>query len=212
MKIAVSVLDCVDRLESIDRLNSTNISYIHIDVMDGNFVVKSTFRDIGEIRKIGQLSRFPLDIHFMESSPIEYINQLENMNIEFITVHLEIDKDIREIVKKIHELGYKAGLAIKPGTDISKVYEYFDIIDIVLIMSVEPGMGGQKFMDITVNRVQQLKQSILEFGKNILIEVDGGINNETIKKLQGVDISVVGSYIVKSDNYNERIESLFKNI
>lgn len=206
MKIAASILDCKDRINSVIELNRTNISYIHIDVMDGKFVPSIQFDNMGEIRGINLVTKYPMDVHLMMDNPISYINELGNMNIEFITIHLEIDKDLKEIFKSIKDLGYKVGLSIKPNTNIKDIEPYLDDIDMVLVMSVEPGLGGQSFIESTVDRIKELKELI--GNRNILIEVDGGINNETITKLEDVDIAVVGSYIVKSDNYYKSVEEL----
>ena len=206
MKIAASILDCKDRVNGVLELNKTNISYIHIDVMDGKFVSNVEFDNIDEIKGINTVTKYPMDVHLMVDNPLDYINQLGNMNIEFITIHLEIDKDKKDIFKNIRELGYKVGLSIKPNTSIKEIESYLDDIDMVLVMSVEPGLGGQSFINSTVDRIKELKELI--GNRNILIEVDGGINNETIVKLDGVDIAVVGSYITKSDNYNNRVEEL----
>lgn len=209
MKIAVSVLDCKDRVKGVLELNRTNTSYIHIDVMDGKFVPSVQFDNMGEIREINKVSKYPMDVHLMMENPDCYIRELDNMNIEFITIHLEIDKDKKEIFKSIRMLGYKVGLSIKPNTKVSEIIPYLDDIDMVLVMSVEPGLGGQSFIEGTVDKIRELKELIGD--RNILIEVDGGINNETIQKLGGVDIAVVGSYIVRGDNYYERIEELLKS-
>lgn len=208
MKISTSILDCKDRLEGVRRLNETSTGYIHIDAMDGEFVPGIQFQDIEEIRKINQTTEKKLDVHLMMANPKSYIEKLARMNIEFVTIHLEINGDKQEIFSKIRELGYKVGLSIKPGTDIKEIEAYLKDVDLVLVMSVEPGLGGQKFMDATIARVQELKSMIREQQLDVLIEVDGGINNENITQLNEVDIAVVGSYIVKSDNYQERIDSL----
>lgn len=208
MKIAASILDCKDRINSVIELNRTNISYVHIDVMDGKFVPSVHFDNIGEIRGINLVSKYPMDVHLMMDNPIEYIKELGNMNIEFITIHLEIDKDKKEIFKSIKDLGYKVGLSIKPNTNVKDIEPYLDDIDMVLVMSVEPGLGGQSFIESTVDRIKELKELI--GSRNILIEVDGGINSETITKLEDVDIAVVGSYIMKSDNYYRRVQELLE--
>lgn len=208
MKISTSILDCQDRLKGVSKLNGTSTSYIHIDAMDGKFVPGLQFQDIEEVIKINQVAEKKLDVHLMMADPSAYIKELDNMNIEFITIHLEIDKDIKEIFSQIRGFGYKVGLSIKPGTDVKEVEPYLNDVDLVLVMSVEPGLGGQKFMDSTVKRISQLKELIDKSGRDVVIEVDGGINDETILKLDGADIAVVGSYIVKSDNYQERIDSL----
>lgn len=209
MKIAVSVLDCLSRVDSTKQLNNVDVDYIHVDVMDGNFVPKVSFDNIEEFVDIDNVSKYPLDVHLMVDNPSEYIFKLRDLNnIEYITFHLEIDRDIDNVITLIKESGCKVGISIKPGTDIEKLEPYLDDIDLVLVMSVEPGMGGQKFMDETVERLSELRTLISKIDRDIMIEVDGGVNDETIKNLIGVDIAVVGSYITKSGDYKERIDNL----
>lgn len=212
MKISASILDCTNKINSVLELNRTNINYIHIDVMDGNFVPNTSFEDMGVIRGINLVTKYKMDVHLMVDNPIDYINNLSNMNIEFITIHQEIKKDKRKIIKRIKELGYKVGISIKPNTNINELKPYLNDIDMVLLMSVEPGMGGQSFIENTTTKIKELKNLIKETNKDILIEVDGGINNETISKIKDIDIAVVGSYITKSDNYYKQVEELIKNI
>ena len=208
MKISTSILSSDNRILTVEKLNRTHTSYIHVDVMDGDFVPDKQFYYIGEIKGINTISKYPLDIHLMVNDPAFYLNQLHEMNIEFVTFHVEIGnkKSNDKIIEQIHGLGYKVGLAIKPNTDVSVLEEYLDEIDMILIMSVEPGKGGQKFIHSTVDKIKEVKK--LMGDRNILTEVDGGINNETIDMVKDVDIAVVGSYITSSDNYYERIEYL----
>lgn len=208
MKIAASILDCDNRVEGVKKLNKTDISYIHIDVMDGNFVSRIQFSDIDEIKKINSVSKYPLDIHLMVDNPDLYIKSLSNMNIGYVTVHFEINKDLDDVFEQIRALGYKVGLSVKPSTDLKEIKPYLGMIDLVLLMSVEPGMGGQSFINNTVDKIKELKTLITSSDSNVLIEVDGGINKDTITKVRDVDISVVGSYIVGSDNYKTRVEEL----
>ncbi len=208
MKISTSILNAKNRIESIVKLNRTNTSYIHVDVMDGKFVKDTQFNKIKEISSLNIVSTYPLDIHLMVENPIKYIKELSNMNIEYITFHIEVDKDINKIISSIKDLGYKVGLAIKPNTDINKLKKYLDAIDLILVMSVEPGKGGQPFLDTTPNRIKEIKELIKD--KNILIEVDGGINEDTINMIKDIDIAVAGSYIINSDNYYRKIEKLLK--
>lgn len=210
MKISASILDCKDKINSVLELNRTNINYIHIDVMDGKFVPNTSFEDMGVIRGINMVTKYKMDVHLMVDNPLEYINNLNNMNIEYITIHLEIDKNIEYLITKIKELGYKVGLSIKPNTSVIDLKPYLNNIDMVLLMSVEPGMGGQSFIENTTTKIKELKELIKETNKDILIEVDGGINNETISKIKDIDIAVVGSYITKSDNYYKQVEELLK--
>lgn len=208
MKIAVSVLDCDDKLEGVKKLNRAAINYIHVDVMDGEFVARKCFVNMNEVREISEVSECPLDVHLMVKEPNLYIEKLGNLDIAFVTIHLEIKEDLNCIIDNIHKMGYKAGISIKPDTNIEDLVPYLAVVDMILVMSVEPGMGGQKFIESTVERIEEITNLIAESGRDILIEVDGGINDVTVKKIADVDIAVVGSYVVKSDDYKGRVEKL----
>ena len=200
MKISVSILNSEDKKEMIKTLNNTNISYIHMDVMDGQFVPQRTL-SYPELQELSGISTKKLDIHLMMDSPEEYIDNIEN-----ITIHLEIDKDIKEILSKIKSLGFKRGLSIKPNTDINKLVPYLDDIDLILVMTVEPGLGGQQFLESSTKRLKEIKELIGT--RDILLEVDGGINNNTINLVKDANIAVVGSYITKSTDPVSQINSL----
>lgn len=205
MELSVSILNAKDKIEMINLLNKTDISYIHLDVMDGNFVSQKSL-PLEEIIELSKVSDKKLDVHLMMDNPLENIEKIKDLdNIEYITIHLEIDKDIKNILKKIKDYGYKTGLSIKPNTDIKELLPYLDYLDLVLLMTVEPGLGGQQFMIKSVERLKRLKQIVNE---NIKIEVDGGINNITIKEVRESDIAVVGSYITTSENPIDKINSL----
>ena len=206
MRLSVSILNSKDKINMIKTLNNTKISYIHMDVMDGLFVSQKSLPS-DEIIKISPFSSKSLDIHLMVENPMYYIERIKELpNIDNITIHLEINKDIKNILNKIKEYGFKGSLAIKPNTDINLLVPYLDIIDRILIMTVEPGLGGQPFLENSPNRIKEIKKLIKD--KNIELEVDGGINNQTINKVKDVDISVVGSYITTSDNPVQRINDL----
>ncbi len=211
MKVSASLLSAEDRKKSVLKLNKTGVSYIHIDVMDGNFVPNIQFLDMNEIMELARISKYPLDVHLMVDNPLEYIDLFREMNIWGITFHLEVEQDILEIVSKIRGMGYRVGISIKPNTDVKKVVPYLKDIDLVLVMSVEPGYGGQSFLIDTVSRVQELKQMIEQNCYAVQIEVDGGINDVTIRELENVDIAVVGSYITGSDNYHDRVCRLLED-
>ena len=206
MKLSISILNAKDKSEIINKLNNIDIDYIHLDVMDGKFVPPKTL-SIEEIINLSKLSNNKMDIHLMVNNPIKYIESIKDLNnIEYITVHEELDRDIKEILTKIRSYGIKAGLSIKPNTSIDKLLPYLDYIDLILIMTVEPGYGGQSFIEESIDKVKKVKQLISD--RNIKIEVDGGINNNTIKLVDSADIAVVGTYITNSDNIIERINSL----
>ena len=204
MKIATSILNAKDRKESIIKLNNTNTDYIHIDVMDNIFVPNYQL-PIKEVNELISVTQKKFDIHLMVENPLTYIKELNSQNIDSITFHIEINKDINELIKIIKEKNIKVGLAIKPNTKINTLDNYLDKVDKILVMSVEPGFGGQKFIQNTPSRIKEIKNK----NNSILIEVDGGINNETIKDIKNVaDIAVVGSYITNKEDYNEAINSL----
>ena len=209
MKLSTSILSSEDRIKSVLELNHTKTSYIHIDVMDGKFVSNVQFDTFEKVHSVSLVTQKPLDIHLMVDNPIEYIIQYKDMNIEFISFHIEIKKNIKDVIDKIHEFGYKACIAIKPDTDIMKLEKYLDDFDMILVMSVEPGRGGQKFISSTVDKIKDVKKLIGD--RDILVEVDGGINDETIGLVQDVDIVVSGSYIINSDNYYVKVDNLLKN-
>ena len=187
--ISVSILSVKDNYkDSIQKINNTNCEYLHLDIMDNTFT-KSTSFTYEESREISKLNTKKLDVHLMSENLDEVV-----------------DKYIKYI-RKIKKNNIKASLAISPDTPVSEIFEYLDMIDTVLVMSVEPGKGGQKFIEKTIDKLKSLSK--LKSNYNFLIEVDGGINNETIKYVKEyVDIAVSGSYIVKSDNYQDKINEL----
>lgn len=206
MELSVSILNSENKKEMVKILNNTDISYIHIDVMDGKFVSQKTL-PYQELIDISKETNKKLDIHLMMEDPEEYIDNIKEIkNIDTITIHLEINKDIKQILTKIKKLGIKRGLSIKPNTKIESLIPFLEDIDLILIMTVEPGLGGQPFLEESTTRIKQIKDLVKD--KNILLEVDGGINNNTIDKVKEVDIAVVGSYITKSDDPINQIKSL----
>ena len=209
MKISVSILDAVDRYEAVSHLNGSDIDYFHIDIMEGQFVPNIQFQDMKELQKISQMSRFPLQIHLMVNDVLKYLSKLSHLNIESVSFHLEDQDNIESLIQAVRGLGYRVGIAICNETDISLLLPYLDKIDMVLFMSVVPGRGGQSFIKNTSKRIADLKDYIKKNHLSVVIEVDGGINNETIAFVKDADVVVVGSYIIKSDDYNARIQSLF---
>jgi len=204
IKISPSILSSTNRIDSTIKLNNTNADYLHIDVMDGRFVNNNQF-SLKEILEIEQISKKKLDVHLMVEDPEEYIDNLNNKFIEYITFHIEINKDVDKLIHKIKSLNYKVGISIKPNTDVSELISYLNKIDLVLIMSVEPGFGGQEFIPATLDKATEIRK----INPNITIEIDGGIKDTNIDiAKQYVDIAVVGSYIINNNNYNEAINNL----
>ena len=202
IKVSTSILTCNNRIQATEELNKTNTDYIHIDYMDGIFVDNKEFT-IEEIKTLSKISTKKLDIHIMAENPEPIIQELKDLNIEYITIHYEINKPLNKIINLIHNQGYKCGISIKPKTNPKNIIKYLKKIDLVLIMSVEPGKGGQKFIPDVLNKIKELKQN------NLIIEIDGGINDTNIEELKNiVDIVVVGSYITNSSDYNKQINNL----
>lgn len=206
MKISASFLSIKDNLkENIDLLTKCDIDYLHLDIMDGIFVKNKTW-DISEIKNLINYNK-PLDVHLMVSDVYKYVDEYKDLNPEFITFHYEVDLDIMDIINYIKKYNIKVGLSIKPNTKVDEIIPYLPYLDLILVMSVEPGEGGQKFIIDSVDKIKKLK----ELKGNYVIEVDGGINDSTIKYVSDADIVVVGSYIT-SGNYEERIKNLKEKI
>lgn len=209
MEISVSILNSSDRVSDVKKLNNTSCDYIHIDVMDGVFVPPLEF-SISEVMAIINNSNKKIDIHLMCDNPISYVRELVGYDIHNITIHREISNDINEVIEVIKKHNIKVGMSIKPNTDIKEIMDYLDYLDLILIMSVEPGYGGQSFIMSSLDKVRELRRIINDRNLDIKIEIDGGVKDTNIALIKdaGVDISVVGSYITKSDNFEECIEKL----
>ena len=207
MKIAASFLDIKGPIqEEVTKLSNLEVDYLHLDVMDGIFVENKTFT-YEEFSNITKYSSKPKDVHLMVSDVKRYIDQFANLNPEFITFHFEAASEVSGVINYIHEKGIKVGLSIKPSTDVSEIVDYLKFIDLVLVMSVEPGRGGQSFIEESITKIEQLYNLREKQDYNYVIEVDGGINDNTIKLCNKADIAVVGSYITKQD-YAEAIRNL----
>lgn len=216
VEISTSILS-VKKEESIKKfydLEVAHTDYFHIDVMDGKFVENNTEEIMEEYtNQIKQISNIPLDVHLMVEDVASYIEEYIPFSPNRITFHYEACKDKEEVFKYINMIkdeGIKVGLSIKPDTKVEDIYEFLPFIHMVLIMTVEPGKGGQALIPETLEKVKELKQYINENDIEIDIEADGGINKETIKVVEnaGVDIAVVGSAIIKSDDYTKTIKEL----
>ncbi|MEF2689835.1 MAG: ribulose-phosphate 3-epimerase [Bacilli bacterium] len=207
-KVSASILSVNDLDDTIKELNTLDIDYIHLDIMDGNFVPNTSFT-YDQIKKIIEVSEKPFDVHLMVRDVEDYIYHYAMLNTEYITFHYEVLKDLK-IIKKIKNYGIKCGISVKPSTDIELIYELLPYIDMVLIMSVEPGRGGQKFIDNSLNKIKKLKDYIKKNNLNVIISVDGGINNNTgvncVKN--GADMLVVGSALINSNDKENFIKEL----
>ena len=208
MKVAVSYLSSKNIIEDLRKLNVTDVDYIHVDVMDGKFVKNKTM-SFSELKEIHRYTSKRLDVHLMVKKPLKYIDDYATLNTEFITIHIE-NKYVDKSLELIDSYGIKKGLSIKPNTPLDTLEPYLDKIDLILVMSVEPGKGGQEFIESTIDKIKGLKKKLKEHNSKALISVDGGINDVVAKKLKDVDILVSGSYILSNSNYQEQINNLRK--
>lgn len=207
MKVSASFLSCKNPAVDLKKLNDTDVDFIHVDVMDGKFVKKKTM-PFREMRNIYKYTDKRLDVHLMVKNPDKYIPLYAELNTEYITIHVEIGQDIDKMIKLIKKYGIKAGLAISPNTPVSDLVPYLPIIDLILVMSVEPGLGGQEFISSTKEKLKEVRTLLKEYKKSAVINVDGGVNDNTVSKCRDADIVTSGSYIVLSDNFQESIDKL----
>lgn len=206
MEISGSILSMKEKTNHIvDEFYNSGIDYIHIDVMDGLFVTNKSLEMIETKELTNQNQK--LDVHLMVEDVKKYIDDYVKLNPEYITFHLEATNDILPFINLIKENNIKVGLSIKPNTDINLIVPYLKYLDLVLVMSVEPGKGGQEFINSTLERIDFLDNYRKENNLNFKIEVDGGINDTTIKLLDKIDIAVVGSFITNG-NYKEQVLKL----
>ncbi|MBQ3307158.1 MAG: ribulose-phosphate 3-epimerase [Bacilli bacterium] len=207
MKVSASFLSSKDIPKDLVQLDHTDIDYIHVDIMDGKFVSNKTM-PFHEMRHVGDYTSKRLDVHLMVEEPSKYIPLYAELNTEYITFHVEVLEDIEANLDLIHHYSIKSGLAIKPDTKISSLVPYLPFIDMILVMSVEPGEGGQSFIRNTEKKLQEVRDLVESYHFPIIINVDGGVNSETVKYCSDADMVVAGSFITSSDDFQEKITSL----
>lgn len=211
MKVGVSFISSDYDLETtISKIEESSADYIHVDMMDGIFVENSNFT-VQDLKKMFKNTKKKLDVHMMVCSPNKYVKDFAKMpNVEYLTLHCESHRRPIDVINMIRHTPLKVGLAINPETKVSHIVPLLNHLDQVLVMSVKPGKGGQKFMEEILYKIETLKELREQNGYHYVINVDGGINEETAKlvKEAGADMVVSGSYVCKSDDYNQRIESV----
>ncbi len=193
-------------------LSINEAKWLHFDVMDGHFVSNKTY-DHTMVKTINEYSNQVFDCHLMIENPEQYVDDYIQNHADYITFHYEATNDSKSLIHYIKSKGVKAGISIKPDTKVEVLDDLLSDLDLILIMSVEPGKGGQKFIENSLNKIDYLNQKRNEFNYTYLIEVDGGINFETAKKVKdvGCDVCVVGSFIFNQTNRNELIKA-FENV
>ena len=211
MLIAPSLLSCdFSRFgEEIARMDKAGADFMHLDIMDAHFVPNLTF-GAPVIKFVREYSEKPFDVHLMISEPLKYIEDFSKAGADIITFHIESDSPVQETIDKIKSFGIKPGLVIKPGTPVESVFPYLSDLYMVLVMTVEPGFGGQSFMADMMPKVEALKAKREELSLDFLIEADGGIADNTIAiaAKAGVDVAVAGTAVFKAENAEEKIKEL----
>lgn len=211
--IAPSILSAdFSRLkQELASVEAAGADYIHIDVMDGHFVPNIT---IGPfiVEAIKRSTKVPLDVHLMIERPEDYIKSFRSAGADIITIHAEATVHLHRLVQSIKEEGAKAGVSINPGTPLKAIEEVLDCIDLVLIMSVNPGFGGQQFIPHSIEKIKKLRKMLDERGLKAILEVDGGVKVSNIKKVSmaGADMFVAGSAVFGSADYKKTIEAMRK--
>lgn len=206
MKLAPSLLSAnfYNLEKDLEILRSENIKYLHLDVMDGIFVPNISF-GIPVIKKLKEFAKdFIFDTHLMITKPERYLKEFKDAGADILTIHMEASDKYIDTLKKIKEMGMQSGLSVNPETDIEKIKDALPYCDLVLVMSVHPGFGGQKFIEETLNKVSWLKSEKEKNGYKYIIEIDGGINKDNIKKVSdtGAELIVAGNAVFKNDIKN----------
>jgi len=209
--IAPSILaaDFSNLQRDIEMINKSQADWFHIDVMDGVFVPNISF-GMPVISAIKKHAKKPMDVHLMIVEPDKFISEFKKAGADILTVHYEVCQNLHRTIQAIHNEGMKAGVSLNPHTPISVLEDVIQDLDLVLVMSVNPGFGGQSFIENTYKKIIQLRDLIDKSGSKALIEVDGGVNDQNMPKLvaAGADVLVAGSFVFKSDDPTETIKNL----
>lgn len=211
MKVSPSLLSAnfANLLPELEMINRSNADYLHLDVMDGVFVPNISF-GFPVMKAVSKVCTKPLDVHLMIVEPDKWISQVRDLGAEIMNVHQEACPHLHSVVQRIHNAGMKAGVTINPATPVATLVDIVEDVDLILIMSVNPGFGGQPFIEHSVKKVRELRALIDSTDSQALIEVDGGVNDRTGALLAeaGADILVAGSYVFGAENPEAAIDSL----
>ena len=211
IKIAPSILSADFSMlrEEIDRCEVAGADLLHIDIMDGHFVPNLTMGPC-VVKKLRPVTKLPFDVHLMVTHPEHFIEPFADAGADYITFHLEAESHLDDCIEKARRLGVKVGLSINPPTPIEKALPYLDRLDMLLVMSVNPGFAGQGFISEVLSKIARAREEIEERGLNTVIEVDGGITDQTIAPAAkaGAEIFVAGSYLFKGGDMAEKIRVL----
>ena len=201
--------DFANLTKDIDMLNRSEADWLHLDVMDGVFVPNISF-GFPVLQAVAKICKKPLDVHLMIVDPGKFTQQVKALGAYMMNVHYEACPHLHRTIQQIHDAGMKAGVTLNPHTPVSVLEDIILDVDMVLLMTVNPGFGGQKFIEHSIQKVKKLKQLIQSTGSHALIQVDGGVNHDTAPRLvaAGVDVLVAGSYVFGAENPEERIKEL----
>ena len=201
--------DFANLTKDIDMINRSEADWLHLDVMDGVFVPNISF-GFPVLQAVAKICKKPLDVHLMIVDPGKFTEQVKALGAYMMNVHYEACPHLHRTIQQIHNAGMKAGVTLNPHTPVNVLEDIIQDVDMVLLMTVNPGFGGQKFIEHSIEKVKKLKQLIQQTGSHALIEVDGGVNGDTGRRLveAGVDVLVAGSYVFGAENPEQRIKEL----